>query len=101
MEDIIAAGIDAKHSNEDAIAPFTTWTEKYGDRIGNFGGIDMDVLCQNSKDKIRTYTLDILEKTYDCGGIAYGSGNSIPHYVPVDGYLAMNETIREFRGDTI
>ena len=99
MDDFIAAGIDAKHSNEDAIAPFTTWTEKYGDRIGNFGGIDMDVLCQNTEDEIRTYTLNILEKTADCGGIAYGSGNSIPYYVPVDGYLAMNKTIREFRGD--
>ena len=98
MDDIIAAGIDAKHSNEDAIAPFTAWTEKYGDRIGNFGGIDMDVLCQNSEDEIRTYTLDILEKTANCGGVAYGSGNSIPHYVPVPGYLAMNKTIREFRG---
>jgi uroporphyrinogen decarboxylase len=101
MEDIIAAGIDAKHSNEDAIAPFTVWTEKYGDRIGNFGGIDMDVLCQNSTDEIRAYTLDILEKTSDCGGVAYGSGNSIPHYVPVEGYLAMNRAIRQFRGEKI
>jgi uroporphyrinogen decarboxylase len=101
MDDIIAAGIDAKHSNEDAIAPFTVWVEKYGDRIGNFGGIDMDILCQNSPDEIRVYTLDILEKTSDCGGIAYGSGNSIPHYVPVEGYLAMNKTIRQFRGERV
>ncbi|MDR1030283.1 MAG: hypothetical protein LBL76_05370 [Treponema sp.] len=32
MDDLIAARIDAKHSNEDAIAP-------YGRRIGNFGGL--------------------------------------------------------------
>ena len=25
MDDIIDFGIDAKHSNEDAIAPFETW----------------------------------------------------------------------------
>jgi len=100
MDDIIdIVGIDAKHSNEDAIAAFDVWTEKYGERIGNFGGIDMDVLCQNTEEEIRSYTFDILEKTSQCGGVAYGSGNSIPHYVPVEGYLAMNKAIREFRGE--
>ena len=100
MDDIIdIAGIDAKHSNEDTIATFDVWTEKYGNRIGNFGGIDMDVLCQQSEQEIRMYTLDILEKTAECNGVAYGSGNSIPGYVPVEGYLAMNKAIREFRGE--
>ncbi len=100
MDDIIEiAKIDAKHSNEDAIAMFDVWTEKYGDKIGNFGGIDMDILCRNTEQEIREYTIGILEKTSQCNGVAYGSGNSIPHYVPVDGYLAMNKTIREFRGD--
>jgi len=100
MDDIIdIAGIDAKHSNEDAIAAFDVWTERYGDRIGNFGGIDMDILCQNTEEEIRSYTFNILEKTSQCGGVAYGSGNSIPHYVPVEGYLAMNKAIREFRGE--
>jgi len=100
MEDIIeVAGIDAKHSNEDMIAPFTTWIEKYGDRISNFGGVDMDVLCQWQEDDIRRYTLDVLEKSIGHGGVAFGSGNSIPGYVPVKGYLAMNKAIREFRGE--
>ena len=100
MDDIIeVARIDAKHSNEDTIAMFDVWTEKYGDRIGNFGGIDMDVLCQKTEEEIRSYTFDILEKTSQSGGVAYGSGNSIPHYVPVEGYLAMNKAIREFRGE--
>ena len=46
MEDLIqVAGIDAKHSNEDQIAPFPEWVKRYGDRIGNFGGIDTDAVC--------------------------------------------------------
>lgn len=102
MDDIIdIAGIDAKHSNEDAIAPFDVWTNKYGGRIGNFGGIDMDVLCRNTSKEIRAYTFDVLEKTSQCGGVAFGSGNSIPHYVPVEGYLEMNKAIREFRGEHV
>ncbi len=100
MEDIIeTVGIDAKHSNEDAIAPFSTWLEKYGDRIGNFGGIDMDVLCQQTPDQIRDYTLDILEQSEGHGGVAIGSGNSIADYVPPEGYLAMIKAVREYRGD--
>ena len=46
MEDVIALGIDAKHSNEDAIAPFEDWIERYGERIGLLGGIDVDLLCR-------------------------------------------------------
>ena len=52
MDDVIELGIDAKHSNEDGIAPFSRWIELYGDRIGLLGGFDMDFLCQKSPDEI-------------------------------------------------
>jgi uroporphyrinogen decarboxylase len=100
MDDLIdVAGIDAKHSNEDVIAPFYVWIEKYGDRIGNFGGIDMDVLCRNDPEQIKAYTLDVLKSSTDSGGVAFGSGNSIPDYVPLESYLEMVKTVREFRGE--
>lgn len=99
MEDIIAAGIDAKHSNEDQIAPFPVWVQKYGDRIGNFGGIDTDAVCRLGRQEMREYILDVVNQCVGHGGFAFGSGNSIPDYVPVEGYLNMLETIREFRGD--
>jgi uroporphyrinogen decarboxylase len=100
MEDLIeAGGIDAKHSNEDAIAPFSVWVERYGERIGNFGGVDTDVLCQLAEADIRAYVRELVEQTRGHGGFAIGSGNSIPDYVPVAGYLAMVEQVRELRGD--
>lgn len=100
MDDIIKiAGIDAKHSNEDAIAPFSVWVEKYGDRIGNFGGIDMDVLCQSDPERIKQYIFNVMDYSKGRGGIAIGSGNSIPDYVPTEGYLAMINAVRECRGD--
>jgi len=98
FDDIIdETGIDAKHSNEDQIAPFAEWVERYGDRIGNFGGIDTDALCRCSEKEIKEYILDVLEQVDGKGGIAFGSGNSIPDYVPEAGYLAMIETVREYR----
>lgn len=100
MDDIIAeAKINAKHSNEDEIAPFSLWVEKYGDRIGNFGGVDTDHLCRKSEEDIRRITLDALKGSEGHGGFALSSGNSIPDYVPAEGYLAMVETVRRYRGD--
>lgn len=99
MEDLIEAGIDAKHSNEDQIAPFSWWVDTYGERIGNFGGLDVDALCQMDRGALKEYTLDILTKTGGCKGIAIGTGNSIPAYVPAEGYLNMIEFVREYRGD--
>ena len=73
--------------------------DRYGERIGNFGGIDTDVLCRQSPEYIRDYVLDSLSRTAGHGGIAFASGNSIPDYVPTEGYLAMVETVRDWRGD--
>lgn len=92
-------GIDAKHSNEDKIGHFSEWVERFGDKIGNFGGIDTDVLCRFSGAYIRDYVLDSISRVQGHGGIAFGSGNSIPDYVSPDGYIAMVETVREWRGD--
>jgi uroporphyrinogen decarboxylase len=98
MDDLIqVAGIDAKHSNEDVIAPFQVWVEQYGDRIGNFGGVDTDVLCLRSEAEIRQYVREVYNCVKDSKGVAIGSGNSIPDYVPVQGYLAMVEAVREMR----
>jgi len=98
MDEVIALGIGAKHSNEDVIAPFETWIERYGDRIGLLGGIDVDILC-------RSEPADIVNLVYERGrkyralakGYALGSGNSIPEYVPVEGYLAMLDAAKKIR----
>ena len=99
MEDLIGAGINAKHSNEDQIAPFPVWVERYGDRIGNFGGIDTDAVCRLSRPEMKEYITEVVAKSKGHGGFAFGSGNSIPHYVPVDQFLTMNEIVREIRGE--
>ena len=52
MDDVIALGINAKHSNEDIIAPYERWIELYGDRIGLLGGIDVDILCRKAPAEV-------------------------------------------------
>ncbi len=98
MDYAIDAGIDAKHSNEDQIAPFEKWIELYGRRIGLLGGIDVDILCQISPDEIYEKVLADGRLYRDIAkGFALGSGNSIPDYVPAKGYLAMIKAARQIR----
>ncbi len=90
-------GIDAKHSNEDAIAPFQEWIDRYGDRIGNFGGIDTDVICSDDVSYVSNYVENVYRQAENCIGVALGTGNSVPNYVSLTGYLTMNETVRRLR----
>lgn len=101
MDELIAtAGIDAKHSNEDQIAPFSAWIDRYGGRIGNFGGIDTDVLCDISKVDVADYVTELYQTMRAKeGGVALGSGNSIPDYVSPDRYVQAVETVRQLRGE--
>ena len=98
MEDIIALGIDAKHSNEDEIAPFEKWISMYNDRIGLFGGIDVNIICLNKPDEVFRIVQERGTKYRRISkGYGIGSGNSIAPYVPVDNYLAMIEAIQQIR----
>lgn len=98
MDDIIALGIDAKHSNEDQIAPFMEWIGKYSHKIGLFGGFDLNLLVLNKPDDIFKTVVEqgtiFREKA---NGYGLGSGNSIPGYIPVDGFMAMIEGAMSIR----
>lgn len=99
MNDVIALGIDAKHSNEDAISPFDKWIDLYGKQIGLLGGIDVDLLCLKKPDEIYDTVLELGQRfRQKACGYALGSGNSIPDYVPVEGYLAMVHAAQRIRG---
>jgi uroporphyrinogen decarboxylase len=89
MDDIIAAGWDAKHSFEDVIQPITEAKALYGDRIAVLGGIDVDLLARGSEKAVRARVREVIEHCAPGGGFALGAGNSVANYVPVRNYLAM------------
>lgn len=98
MEDIIDQGIDAKHSNEDQIAPFEKWIDLYNDRIGLFGGFDLNLLVLNKYDDVFKEVLEKGSRFRNMTrGYALGSGNSIPDYIPVEGFQAMVDAVKEIR----
>jgi len=98
MDEMVSLGINAKHSNEDTIAPFDKWIELYGDKIGLFGGIDVDLLCTRKPDEIIEIVFEDGKRfRHTAKGFALGSGNSIPDYVPIESYLAMIEGAKKIR----
>lgn len=98
MDDILENGIDAKHSNEDQIALFPEWIERYNDKIGLFGGFDMNELILNPYDVVFEKVLrDGTQFRSMAKGYGLGSGNSIPDYMSVDGYMAMVDAVNEIR----
>jgi len=100
MPDIIELGIDAKHSNEDQIAPFEKWITLYSQQIGLFGGFDMNELILNNYDyvfeKVRREATQFRSMA---NGYGAGSGNSIPDYMNIDGFKAMVDAVQAIRRD--
>lgn len=100
MDDLIDdVKIDAKHSFEDAIMPVTEVCEKYGDRAGILGGIDMDILCRSDEETIRKKVRETLDACFPGGGYCLGSGNTIANYMPLENYLAMMDEGRRYCRD--
>lgn len=88
--------IDAKHSFEDGAIPVTDFFDRYGERVGIIGGLDIDFLSQSSEEAVRAKTREVLEHCHADGGYVLGTGNSVTDYLPTANYLAMLEEGRRF-----
>lgn len=90
MDDIIdGMGYDGKHSYEDKICPVEEAYERWGGRIAILGGIDVDYVCRAKPEDVTARAQAMLDRSAARGSYALGSGNSIPHWVPDEGYFAM------------
>lgn len=90
IEDIIQhMGYDGRHSYEDNIIPVEKAYEDLYPDIAVLGGIDVHFLSVASPHEIGRRSEEMLERTFNRGGYALGSGNSIPNYIPWENYKAM------------
>ncbi len=89
---------DARHSYEDNIVPVEDAYESLNGRIAVIGGIDVDYLARRTPEEIERRCRLMLERTWERGGYALGSGNSIASYIPDENYLAMLRVAHEFKG---
>lgn len=96
MDDIVAMGVDAKHSFEDKIMPVEEVHARWGDRIGIIGGVDMDTLAKGTEAEVRKRTREILDKCATRGRYVLGTGNSVANYLPLRNYLALLDEGRKW-----
>ena len=96
MDDICDLGVDAKHSFEDKIMPVEEVYQRWSDRIGIIGGVDMHLLTVGTEEEIRKRTREILDVCGHQGRYVLGSGNSAANYVPTKNYLFMLDEGRKW-----
>ena len=88
---------DARHSYEDTIMPVEEAYEDHHHRLAILGGIDVDFVCRAPIEAIEERCRQMLARVTGRGGYALGTGNSVPAYVPDEGYFAMIRTALQMR----
>lgn len=98
VDDIVdVMRFDARHSYEDTIWPVEEAYEALQGRIAVLGGIDVDFVCRMPPEAVYERAKAMLLQTQGRGGYALGTGNSVPEYVPDEGYFAMVRAALELR----
>lgn len=99
MDDLIdQVKIDGFHSFQDVILPVGEVKMRYGDRLALMGGVDMDKLTTLPEDELRRYLRAILDSCMPGGRFAFGSGNTIANFVPLQNYAILLEEARLWKG---
>ena len=96
MDDIIACGINGLHPIEPKAMDAREVKKRYGNRLCLVGNIDLDLLVRKDPEYIRGMVKDKIKELGQGGGYCAGSSNTIPEYVPLENYIAMQEAIFEY-----
>jgi uroporphyrinogen decarboxylase len=90
-------GMDAKHSFEDKGWSVIDFYREHSDKVGVIGGLDVDKLCRLSKSELEAACKEILDACHVHGRYVFGSGNSIPNYIPFENFLTMLDVAKQYR----
>ncbi len=96
LEDLLALGINALQPIEPKAMDIREVKQKYGDRLGLVGSVDVDLLARGKPEDIRAVVKGLIKDVGFKGGYCVGSGNTIPNYIPITNYRAMLEATWEF-----
>ncbi|MCC6697832.1 MAG: hypothetical protein IT365_19555 [Candidatus Hydrogenedentes bacterium] len=83
--------IDARHSYEDEGNSVVDFKQRYGGRVAILGGVDVDKMARLPEPELRAHVRKILDTCVPGGRYAFGSGNTVCNYVPIENYFAMIE----------
>ncbi len=98
MDDLIdMVKIDGFHSFQDVILPAAEVKARYGQRVALLGGVDMDKLATLPEADLRAYLRGILAACMPGGRFAFGSGNTIANFVPLQNYAILLDEARQWQ----
>ncbi|MBN2356302.1 nucleoside 2-deoxyribosyltransferase [candidate division KSB1 bacterium] len=98
LDDLTALGINALQPIEPKAMDIRELKDKYGDRLGLVGSVDVDLLTRGKPEEIRAVVHELIDDVGRRGGYCVGSGNTVPNYIPIANYRAMLEATWEFGG---
>jgi uroporphyrinogen decarboxylase len=96
INDLIRIGVDAIHPIEPNAMDIQAVKERYGQKIGLIGNIDVDVLARGTVEEVELLVRERIRRIGIGGGYCVASGNSVPSYVKVENYQAMLSTARKY-----
>jgi uroporphyrinogen decarboxylase len=93
LKDLIDAGVNAIHPVEPKAMDIEALKEMYGKRLSFMGNIDLAwTLTRGTVSDVEKEVKMRIAKIAPGGGYCVGSGNSVTNYVPLENYIAMNES---------
>ena len=97
MEDLIECGFHALQPFEPKAMDVYHIKAKYGDRVAIIGNVDIgETLSLGTPRKVRMETMEKLRRLAPGGRYALGSSNSITHYVRIENYYTMLNTLFKY-----
>jgi uroporphyrinogen decarboxylase len=96
VEDIINCGVECIHPIEPKAMDALEFKKKFGARVSIAGAIELDTLVRGTPGEVSRLVRWQMERLSQGGGYLAGSSNSIASFVPVENYIAMLETVREY-----
>jgi len=98
MDDLIEiVKIDGFHSFQDLILPAAEVKIRFGQRVALLGGVDMHKLTTLNESELRTYLRSVLDACMPNGCFAFGSGNTIANFVPLQNYAVLLDEARQWK----
>jgi uroporphyrinogen decarboxylase len=96
---LVESGIDALGPLEPAAGmDLAQVKQRYGDRIGVLGNVDVDLLCRGSPQEVERATAELIRSVSPGGGHILSSGNTLTSAVRPENYRAMLATARRLGG---
>ena len=97
LDDFIAMGFDAIHPIEPKAMDIIELKKRVGGRLALLGSVDLDFpLSRGKPEDVVQYIKKRIKAVAPGGGFAIGSSNSVTHYVPLENFQAMLDTVKEY-----